>query len=543
MFSAAQFLEWILSERGEGAVGSLNRGGPSREAVVVSFVGAGGKTEAIFALAGEARRRGLAVIVTTTTAMRDPRLELGRRLDLFLEELPKGPLPKATASFLSLLPGEGSKLRGVKAEELPTLRSLCDLILVEADGSRGLPIKAPAAHEPVIPPSSDCVVACLGLDAFGLPADDSRVHRLDEFLACTGLEKGRPIDEAAIARLAAQPAGSFKGSPPASRRALLLCKADCFPPAMVAGLAASLSSALLGRGAHDRSLDLVAALGLGGARTFVLLRGAGDLASGVIVRLRRAGFLVGALEGEAPSAIRRSVSFSEAVYAGRIVVEGLAARRVADAEEFYRLLLAGEEIPILVDPEGSAIPALGPSVLVDAIMAKKNLGTRIAMAPLVIALGPGFVAGRDVHAVVETNRGHELARVLWEGQAEADTGLPGEIGGASGDRVLHAEVEGWLKPLEVIGAQVSKNQVIAYIESNKEHFNVYSKLDGILRGILPDGYPVTRGFKIADVDPRARPEHCHRVSDKSRAIGGGVLEAILAGGFAPHGEASGIRSQ
>lgn len=532
MFSAAGFLDWILSGRGEAGPGR-------RGALLVSFVGAGGKTEAIYALAGEARRRGLSVIVTTTTAMRDPRLELDRRLDRFLEQLPEAALPRAAVSFLSLLPGEGSKVRGVKAEELAAFKPFCDLILVEADGSRSLPIKAPAAHEPVIPPGSDCVVACLGLDAYGHPADDSRVHRLDEFLACTGLEKGRPIDEGAIARLATHPAGLFKGSPEGSRRALLLCKADCFPHALVSDLIASLSSALLG----SSSVDLVAALGLGGGRTFVLLRGAGDLASGVIARLRRAGYLVGALEGEKPSAIRRSVSFSEAVYAGRVVVEGLAAKRVGDAKEFIELLAGGAEIPILVDPDGASIPALGPSVLVDAIMAKKNLGTRIDMAPLVIALGPGFVAGRDVHAVVETNRGHELARVLWEGQAEADTGVPGEIGGASGERVLHAEVEGWLKPLEEIGSRVAKNQLIAYIESNKSSFNVYSKIDGILRGILPGGYPVTRGFKIADVDPRARPEHCQRISDKSRAIGGGVLEAILAGGFAPGSGASDIRGQ
>ena len=525
MLDAAGLLDSLLEAKNEDL------------ALLVAFVGAGGKTEAIFALAAEAKTRGLSVVVSTTTAMRDPRLEAERGIDGFLERLPEARLPSASLNFLGLERGEGAKIHGPEAEHFEELHPLCDLILVEADGSHRLPLKAPADHEPVIPPTSDIVVACIGIDALGKPADEKTIHRLPEFLEVTGLEKGRPVDLEALAALVIDPRGAFKGSPPEARRILLLCKGDLGGDSLAKLLAASLEGK-----ARRPALVAAAALGLprrrsirGSEGALVLVRGAGDLATGVLVRLWNAGYRVGALESPRPSAIRRSVAFSEAVYRGRTWVEGIEARRVEGVAEFLACLNEGASIPLLVDPEGSSIPLLEPDVLVDAIMAKKNLGTSQAMAPFVVALGPGFEAGGDVHAVVETNRGHNLARVIWKGRAEPDSGQPGEIGGASSERVLHAEQEGIFQPLQPIGVLLRTGDIIACVVNNKQSFNMCTKIDGILRGILPAGYPVVPGFKVADVDPRARPEHCFLVSDKSRAIGGAVLEALLARGMLPGG--------
>ena len=525
MLDAPGLLDRLLEEKSEGL------------ALLVAFVGAGGKTEAIFALAAEAKLRGLSVLVTTTTAMRDPRLEADRDIDYFLEGLPETPLPPPSLNFLALGKGESAKIHGPDPENFEGLRGHCDLILVEADGSHRLPLKAPADHEPVIPPTSDVVVACVGLDALGKPADEKTIHRLPEFLEATGLGEGRPVDLAALAALVIAPRGAFKGSPSKARRILLLCKGDLGGDSL-----ASLLTSRLAAKETKPTLVAAAALGLPRRRSLrnsegalVLVRGAGDLATGVLVRLWNAGYKVGALESPRPSAIRRSVAFSEAVYTGRTRVEGIEARRVEDVGDFLACLNQGASIPVLVDPEGSSIGHLEPDVIVDAIMAKKNLGTSRAMAAFVVALGPGFEAGGDVHAVVETNRGHNLARVIWQGRAEPDSGQPGEIGGASSERVLHAEHEGSFKPLQPIGVLVRSGDVIACIINNKESFNVCTKIDGILRGALPADYPVVPGFKVADVDPRAKPEHCHLVSDKSRAIGGAVLEALLARGMLPGG--------
>ena len=527
MFDAGSLLDRLLEAKKEG------------QALIAAFVGAGGKTEAIFALAHEATSRGLSVLVSTTTAMRDPRLEGDRGIDFFVEKLPDAPLPAATLSFLATGSHEATKIHGPGPEYFGQFRIFFDLVLVEADGSRRLPIKAPATHEPVIPAASDVVVACIGLDALGRSVDETTVHRLPEFLAITGLNEGSPLDIDALVSLVAHPDGSFKGSPPYARLILLLCKADRAGE----GIAALLESRRM-RPEGRPVLVAASALGLPRRRSirnhegaFVLVRGAGDLATGVIVRLRNAGYRVGALESAQPSAIRRSVAFSEAVYLGRTDVEGHVARRVDDAAAFIACLNEGREIPLLVDPEASSVPLLEPEVLIDAIMAKKNLGTSRSMAALVVALGPGFEAGTeagaDVHAVIETNRGHNLARVIWKGRAEPDSGQPGEIGGASSERVIHAEVKGSFQALQPIGTFVHAGQVIAHIINNKTHFNVCSKIDGVLRGALPDGYPVSPGFKIADVDPRAKTEHCHLVSDKSRAIGGAVVEALLARGMLP----------
>lgn len=253
----------------------------------------------------------------------------------------------------------------------------------------------------------------------------------------------------------------------------------------------------------------------------VLIRGAGDLATGVALRLYRAGVQVVMTDLPQPTAIRRTVSFSQAIYLGRCQVEDVSARRCT-AEEAPAVLAMGE-IPVLADPSCRCRAVLHPDVLVDAILAKRNLGTRLTDAPLVIAAGPGFTAGVDCHAVVETMRGHYLGRVLLHGAAQPNTAVPGLIGGFAGERVLRAPRAGVFHQILEIGATVQPGDVAATVED----VPMVCTIGGILRGILPDGISVTQGMKAGDVDPRCRPDHCSCASDKALAVGGGVLEAIL----------------
>ena len=261
----------------------------------------------------------------------------------------------------------------------------------------------------------------------------------------------------------------------------------------------------------------------------ILVRGGGDLATGTIHRLWSAGLRVLVLEAEHPAAIRRQVSLCEAVYEGEATVEGLRAVRIealAQPEEVWNQNAA----PVLVDPKGESIAQARPDVLVDAILAKKNLGTTRDMAPLTIALGPGFTAGVDVDFVVETKRGHRLGRIIWEGAAIPNTGVPGVIGGYGAERVIHAEKAGIFRNVCAIGDIVSAGETIAEIETpDGIRTPVTTRIAGILRGLLRDGYPVTPGFKVADVDPRREElENCFLISDKARCIAGSVLELITA---------------
>lgn len=263
----------------------------------------------------------------------------------------------------------------------------------------------------------------------------------------------------------------------------------------------------------------------------VVVRGAGDLATGCILRLVRAGFRVAALESARPSSIRRAVCLSEAMYEGRAEVEGIRAIRVGSLDELQAALEAfGPEgpVPLLEDPSCTALPALRPLALVDAIIAKRNLGTHLDMAPVVVALGPGFEAGVDAHAVVETNRGHDLGRVLLRGCAEPNTGVPGLIAGKGRERVLHAPCAGIVENLKSIGDRVQAGEPVLTILGQTGRVPLAAAIDGILRGLIRPGYEAKVGLKVADVDPRCVREHCFTVSDKARAIAGGVLEAILA---------------
>lgn len=273
-------------------------------------------------------------------------------------------------------------------------------------------------------------------------------------------------------------------------------------------------------------------------KDLIVVRGAGDLATGTIHRLKKAGFRLLVLEAEHPAAIRRRVALSEAVYAGSARVEDVEAVRmdVDLAEKKNRKELLEQEmeriwkkdgVPVLVDPAGLSIAALRPAVVVDAILAKKNLGTTKEMAPLVIALGPGFTAGEDVDVVIETKRGHNLGRVIRSGSAVPNTGIPGIIGGYGKERVMHAQAEGILRNAASIGDIVEARAVIAEIETEKGTVPVEASLSGLLRGLIRDGYPVTKGFKIADIDPRKEElQNCFTISDKARCIAGSVLEVI-----------------
>ena len=255
----------------------------------------------------------------------------------------------------------------------------------------------------------------------------------------------------------------------------------------------------------------------------VVIKGAGDLASGIALRLYRSHMSVVMTDLPVPTAVRRTVAFSEAIRLGSTEVEGIKAER-AESEDKVRDCLKRGVIPVIPDPEAEIISILKPEVVIDAIIAKKNLGTSLEDAPLVVGVGPGFVAGVDCHAVVETMRGHTLGRVIWEGSAIPNTGVPGNVGGQTVNRLIKAPAKGIFHPEKNIGDVVREGERIA----NVDGIPVYAKTNGMIRGMLQDGVPVTKGMKSGDVDPRGRTVDYKKVSDKSLAIAGGVLEAVMS---------------
>ena len=261
----------------------------------------------------------------------------------------------------------------------------------------------------------------------------------------------------------------------------------------------------------------------------IIIRGAGDLATAVAIRLHNSGFRVVCLEVAKPTVIRRTVSFAQAVFEGQACVEGVRARLVSldDIEKAF----SKDFVPVLIDPSGDAIRILHPAVLIDAIIAKRNLGTTRNMAPFTVALGPGFVAGEDVDCVVETARGHNLARLIYSGSAAPNTGIPGNIEGFTSERVIHSPCSGTFRSVKKIGDIVAKGDVIAEVGG----MPVCATIDGMIRGLLHDGLDVPEHFKIADIDPRGSRADYLSCSDKARALGGAVLEAVmnyLSGRFA-----------
>lgn len=255
----------------------------------------------------------------------------------------------------------------------------------------------------------------------------------------------------------------------------------------------------------------------------IVVRGGGDIASGAIQKLYRSGFKVLVLETETPSAIRRKVAFCEAVYEKEIEIEGIKARLVANDEEIQECWNS-DIVPVMIDSRGKVIERLKPLAVVDGILAKQNFGTKRSMAPITIALGPGFSAPEDVDIVIETMRGHNLSRIIEEGRASENTGVPGVIAGFGIERVIYSYYSGVITNVEKIGNVVEKGDVIAVVGDNE----IYASISGVLRGIIRDGYKMKKGLKIADIDPRiSEKDNCFTISDKARNIGGAVLESIL----------------
>ncbi len=254
----------------------------------------------------------------------------------------------------------------------------------------------------------------------------------------------------------------------------------------------------------------------------VLFRGAGDIATGSIQKLHRAGFRVLACEIDKPTSIRRYVSLSEAIFEEEFTVEDVTAKKCENMEEIESAWKE-DKVAIIVDPELNILEKLKPQILVDAILAKKNLGTTKDLAPITVAIGPGFSAGKDVDIVVETKRGHNLGRLIFEGEPAPNSGAPGAIDGHTTDRVLYSPAEGHIEVLKDLGSVVEEGEVLA-MEEGRE---IRAKIPGIVRGMIRNGSYVTKGFKSGDVDPRVNPEAVHTISDKARAVGGGTLEAVM----------------
>lgn len=258
----------------------------------------------------------------------------------------------------------------------------------------------------------------------------------------------------------------------------------------------------------------------------IAVKGAGDLATGVIHRLTRAGFQVVASELAQPTVLRRTVAFAEAVTQERITVEGITACHASTLDEVAQIFTRGD-VPVVIDADGAFIRALRPAVLVEATLSKRNSGITINDAPIVIALGPGYEAGKDAHAVIETNRGHNLGRVYLSGCAEPNTGVPGMIGGYAAERLLRAPCAGLLYGLRQIGDAVQAGETVAIVKKGEISSPISSAIPGILRGLVRDELPVHADMKVGDVDPRATRDSCFTISDKSRAVAGGVLEAVM----------------
>ncbi len=259
------------------------------------------------------------------------------------------------------------------------------------------------------------------------------------------------------------------------------------------------------------------------SETLVIVRSGGDLATGVVQKLWRVGFKVLILEIARPLTIRRTVALSEAVRNGECQVEDLTAVKISTTEECERVWQSGR-IPVLVDGSALSIERLKPDVVIDAIIAKRNIGTFKEMAPVVIALGPGFKAPEDVDVVIETLRGHYLGQLIRNGGPQVNTGIPGILGGKSAERVVHAPCDGIVQHVATLGQQVEKGQLLFYVDE----VPVYSPLKGTLRGLISQNQIIRKGLKCADVDPRPVDEvDCHTISDKARALGGAVLEAVL----------------
>ena len=476
---------------------------------ITAFIGGGGKTGTLLRAAGALPGRAT---VCTTTRMQVPDMPLytGTDLSALRRMAEAGPVCIGTV-------GEDGKLH---APQIPVerLTEAVDYVLCEADGARMLPLKAHADHEPVIPRGAR-VILVAGTDGLGRKMEEV-CHRPELYGRLSGLApEDRVTPEAAAAVMRKEGYGDL----------LFLTKAETLGRQRAALHLAALAGmpAVIGSLWRDSAYSLAMEGGTiplpgFGRRPRVLIRGAGDIASGIALRLFGSGMDVCMTEVAFPLTVRRTVAFSGAVRAGETTVEGVRAVRAETAGDAERLM-ARRVIPVLVDPACVCRTALQPDVLVDAILAKRNLGTRLTDAPVVIGVGPGFTAGQDCHAAVETMRGHTLGRVIYTGSPLPNTAIPGLIGGFAGERVLRAPADGVFRTLHKIGDSVQAGDVAATVAGQP----VTCMLTGVLRGLMEDGTVVTRGLKVGDVDPRCKPEYCETASDKALAVGGGVLEAAL----------------
>ncbi|MDD3254150.1 MAG: selenium-dependent molybdenum cofactor biosynthesis protein YqeB [Lachnospiraceae bacterium] len=511
---------------------------------IISFVGAGGKTTTMYQLAGELAARGSRVLITTTTHIRVP--ETGRTAQIAqVSEL--GPEHWQGERLLTAgrpVP-DASGVQGTQKLTMPEgldqeaqlarLLEFVDVILIEADGAKEHPLKVPEEGEPVIVPQTGLVVACVGLSVVGQTFGKG-CFRFEQTGAWLMRKAEDPVAPEDVALILMDGRGAHKQVQGRAYRIVLnqadgeadLRNAEAILRLLPLTMQKHCAVTAYGMQTQERERAMIVRREMWQITCWtetgkrVLIKGAGDLASGIALRLHRCGCQIVMTELAVPTTVRRTVAFSPAVYEGISQVEDVTGI-CCDSLKVVEETLKQQKIAVVVDEKAEIIAKWKPDVVVDAILAKRNLGTRITDARMVIGVGPGFTAGVDCHCVVETKRGHYLGRCIWEGSAIENTGVPGEIGGYGIERLIRSTGEGTFRGTVGIGEQVEAGALVGYAGDAP----VYAQIAGAVRGILQDGVSVYAGMKAGDVDPRCAVEHCFTVSDKATAIGGGVLEAML----------------
>ena len=527
---------------------------------VISIVGAGGKTSTMYDLAEELAAKGARVLITTSTHIAKPE-QYRTEVIPKLADLDAGSYAGALRNPRGFILAAGKQAEGpdhawklAMPEDLgeervmKRLLSQFDVILIEADGAKRLPLKVPSDTEPVLIPQTGLIIACVGLTAGGKQFGDS-CFRFAAHGGWLHKEAQDVIGAEDMTLLLMDERGSRKGVDGRYYR-ILLNQADTKTEQKLSEKVASMLPRNLQSGCarttrkrrrnamiDTETTDAVMTntetkqrrTGMTYGMGRVLIKGSGDLASGIALRLHRAGFRILMTDIAVPTTVRRTVAFSPAVYQGHMQVEDVTGV-LCDSVKVAEQEIQNGNIAIMVDETARCIHEFHPDVVVDAILAKRNLGTKITDAPFVVGVGPGFTVGEDCHCVVETKRGHYLGRCIWKGSAIPNTGIPGMIGGYGLERLIKAPAAGVFKGAVEIGAVVKKNDVVGYVDQTP----VLAQIDGVVRGLLQDGVEVTTGMKSGDVDPRCDVAHCFTVSDKASSIGGGVLEAVLNYRFRPH---------
>lgn len=527
---------------------------------VISIVGAGGKTSTMYDLAEELAAKGARVLITTSTHIAKPE-QYRTEVIPKLADLDAGSYAGALRNPGGFILAAGKQAEGpdhawklAMPEDLgeervmKRLLSQFDVILIEADGAKRLPLKVPSDTEPVLIPQTGLIIACVGLTAGGKQFGDS-CFRFTSHGGWLHKEAQDVIGAEDMTLLLMDERGSRKGVDGRYYR-ILLNQADTKTEQKLSEKVASMLPGNLQSGCarttrkrrrntmiDTETTDAVMIntetkqrrTGMTDGMGRVLIKGSGDLASGIALRLHRAGFRILMTDIAVPTTVRRTVAFSPAVYQGHMQVEDVTGV-LCDSVKVAEQEIQNGNIAIMVDETARCTHEFHPDVVVDAILAKRNLGTKITDAPFVVGVGPGFTAGEDCHCVVETKRGHYLGRCIWKGSAIPNTGIPGMIGGYGLERLIKAPAAGVFKGAVEIGAVVKKNDVVGYVDQTP----VLAQIDGVVRGLLQDGVEVTTGMKSGDVDPRCDVAHCFTVSDKASSIGGGVLEAVLNYCFRPH---------